>query len=257
MSENCRPNKKRRASSSADEQVKRICLHRSSAAASAVSIAANSANASHGSNSNKRAREELSTVPSASNKRARTTTPLLPDRSIEQQLREAAAALIALTQQAQNINKPPANFIDLPGGKRIRIEAPVISSNNNGIGRPRPNSNQRIIIDAPIFGWRPAPTTAPASAPAAPAAPTTASAEASTAAATANKIRGMPSTSILRSNTRKQNKSVSVHFSEICMGQPFDKDSSPENVSYDFEQQVIPMKMSLHDVVEEGQPPEE
>lgn len=287
MSENRHPNKKRRASSP-DEQVKRIRLPRSSVAASAGSIAATSANASHGSNSNKRAREEQSIVPS--NKRARTTpapapatlplplpftlappaprvtksnklsaeqVPIYRYRSTEQKLREAAAALIALAQQAQNINKSSSidEAVVLPGGKRIRIEVPVISSsNNNGIGRPRPSRRRNNVAGPiPIWNLRTAP------APTAPAPEATAATSTATASnqAASNKIRVMPSTSILLSNNRKQNKGCSVRFSEKCMEQPFDKESSSENVSYDFEQQVIPMKMSLHDVVEEGQPPEE
>ena len=216
-SENRNPNtnKKRRASSP-DEFVKRIRLPRSSVAASAVSIEATSANASHGStnrvgsNSNKRAREEQS-VPSS--KRARVT-PLLPldlpftlappaprvpksnklsaeevpifgHRCTKQQLQVAAAALIALAKQAQNINKRAAidEAVVLPGGKRIRIEVPVISSNNNGIGRPRHNRRRNNNVAGPIPIWNLRTASAPTTAPA--PAPTEATAATSAATATA------------------------------------------------------------------------
>ena len=221
MSENRHPNKKRRASST-DEQSKRIRLPQGRAAAAAVSIAATSANVSHGStnrvgsNSNKRAREELSTVPSSIIKRARANpapapatlpldlpftlappaprvpksnklsaeeVPIYGYRSTEQQLQLAAAALIALAQQAQNINKRSSidEAVTLPGGKRIRIEAPVVSSNNNGIGRPRSNRRRRNNVEGPIPIWNlstaPAPT---APAPEATAATSTASNQAPT-----------------------------------------------------------------------------
>ena len=242
-SENRHPNKKRRATSPDEQGGKRICLPRSSAAASADSIAATSANASHGRNSNKRAREEQSTMPSNNNKRARVT-PLLPDRSIEQQLREAAAAIIALAQNAKNINKSTAidEAVVLPGGKRIRIEAPVVSSNNNGIGRPRSNRRRRNRK----MRTAPAPT-----APAPEATAATSTATASNQAAS-NKIRVMPSNSILLSNNRKQNKGCSVRFSAISKAQPFDKKSPPANVSDDFSEvaHLVPWKMRLHKVLD-------
>ncbi len=341
MSENRNPNKKRRANPS-EERGKRRCMPQGRAAASTVSVTATSANASHGStnrvgsNSNKRAREELSTVPSSIIKRARanpapapatlplplpfTLTPPLPrvtksnklsaeevpiygHRSTEQQLQAAAAALIALAQNAQNINKSSSidEAVVLPGGKRIRIEVPVISSsNNNGIGRPRP-SRRRNNVAGPIPIWNlrtaPAPTTASAPAPTEATAATSTTTTAATATAAeppsipintdhaddkevdvslapakpkkrersndssneflpTKKIR-VPSISILLSNTRKQNKSLRVHFSTTCNAQPFDKESTPENVSNDFREHVIIMKTILRGVVEEEQAPEE
>ena len=162
-----------------------MCLPQGSAAASAGSIAVTSANASHGSNKRAREDDDQSSVPkraranpatlplplpfapappvpkvTKSNKLSAKEVPIFGYRSVQQQLQEAAAALIAIAKQARNINKRPTIFIDLPGGKRRRMPSQAISS-SNGNGGPRPNSNRRIIINAPIFGRRPAPTTAP------------------------------------------------------------------------------------------------